>query len=48
MQGAAQRLRQALGLAPGEAGALPMVPGPSRCITYGPLDTYGSRPTPSW
>jgi uncharacterized protein (DUF169 family) len=36
---------EALGyLAPGEAGALPMVPGPTRCITYGPLDEFPIDP----
>src|SRR2546421_6298218 len=25
-------------LAPGEAGSLPMMPGPTACIVYGPLD----------
>lgn len=31
-------------LAPGEAGSLPMVPGPSRCIVYGPLDELPVQP----
>ena len=31
-------------LAPGEAGSLPMVPGPTNCIVYGPLDEFPVDP----
>ena len=31
-------------LAPGEAGSLPAVPGPSRCLVYGPLDELPVAP----
>ncbi|HYT38068.1 MAG TPA: DUF169 domain-containing protein [Acidimicrobiia bacterium] len=31
-------------LAAGEAGALPMVPGPTACIVYGPLDEFPVDP----
>jgi uncharacterized protein (DUF169 family) len=31
-------------LAPGEAGSLPMKPGPTACIVYGPLDEFPGDP----
>jgi len=31
-------------LAPGEAGSLPMLPGPSACIVYGPLEDLPADP----